>query len=354
MADSGAYDVRRARPRLPVPARSRARSPSPSSSGAELVAATADRPDVLPVFVSLTSGDVTAEVEAQMDAAGGVPILRGTRRPSARSRSWPGGSAGTPSDWPRGPVRERWPALARRRRRRYGPTSPRTPHRAGRDASRPARVIPERESLELLRAAGLPIVASVAIEGRRRGRDGRRGARPPQTGSAGRSRSSSMRRASPTRPTSAASCSASQDAEGAPAGAPARSAPDATRSATGSSSSRWRGAGVELIVGARRDPQFGPLVLVGLGGILAEAIDDVAVRLAPITVDDAREMLGGAARRAHPRRARGPPGRRTDAARRGRCSSRSAGRVDANPGWLEVDLNPVIAGPSGAPSRSMP
>ena len=46
--------------------------------GAELVAATAASPDVLPVFVSLTSGDVTPEVEAQMDAAGGVPILRGT------------------------------------------------------------------------------------------------------------------------------------------------------------------------------------------------------------------------------------------------------------------------------------
>ena len=47
--------------------------------GAELVAATASAPEVLPVFVSLTSGDVTEEVEAQMDAAGGVPILRGTR-----------------------------------------------------------------------------------------------------------------------------------------------------------------------------------------------------------------------------------------------------------------------------------
>ncbi|HXG25703.1 MAG TPA: CoA-binding protein, partial [Candidatus Binatia bacterium] len=46
--------------------------------GAELIAATKDHPDVLPVFVSLTSGDVTPEVEEQMDAAGGVPILRGT------------------------------------------------------------------------------------------------------------------------------------------------------------------------------------------------------------------------------------------------------------------------------------
>jgi acyl-CoA synthetase (NDP forming) len=49
--------------------------------------------------------------------------------------------------------------------------------------------------------------------------------------------------------------------------------------------------GLELIVGAARDVSFGPVVLVGLGGTLAEALKDVTRRVAPITADDANEML---------------------------------------------------------------
>lgn len=47
----------------------------------------------------------------------------------------------------------------------------------------------------------------------------------------------------------------------------------------------------ELIAGAVLDPQFGPTVLLGVGGILAEAISDVVVRLAPLTAIDAMEMI---------------------------------------------------------------
>jgi acetate---CoA ligase (ADP-forming) subunit beta len=47
----------------------------------------------------------------------------------------------------------------------------------------------------------------------------------------------------------------------------------------------------ELLAGAYQDPQFGPCVLVGVGGVLAEALDDVAVRLAPIEARDGHEML---------------------------------------------------------------
>jgi len=50
-------------------------------------------------------------------------------------------------------------------------------------------------------------------------------------------------------------------------------------------------AGVELIAGALRDPSFGPVVLVGLGGTAAEALQDTAVRLAPLSADDALDML---------------------------------------------------------------
>lgn len=48
--------------------------------------------------------------------------------------------------------------------------------------------------------------------------------------------------------------------------------------------------GVDLIVGARRDPVFGPVVLAGLGGTTAEALADVAVRAAPLSVAEASSM----------------------------------------------------------------
>jgi len=47
----------------------------------------------------------------------------------------------------------------------------------------------------------------------------------------------------------------------------------------------------ELIAGVSVDPQFGPTVMVGIGGVLAEAIDDAAVRLAPLERIDAMEMI---------------------------------------------------------------
>jgi acetate---CoA ligase (ADP-forming) subunit beta len=55
---------------------------------------------------------------------------------------------------------------------------------------------------------------------------------------------------------------------------------------------------IELIVGALRDPQFGPLVTIGLGGVIAEALDDAVVMLAPPEpgeLDHAIELLRGAA-----------------------------------------------------------
>jgi hypothetical protein len=104
--------------------------------------------------------------------------------------------------------------------------------------------------------------------------------------------------------------------------------------------------GVELIVGARHDPQFGWLVLVGSGGVLAEVLDDVAVRLAPVTAEDANEMLDelrGA------RLLAGVRGRR--AVNRPAIADLLVAlsrAVERHPAWREVDLNPVIAGPTGA------
>ena len=50
-------------------------------------------------------------------------------------------------------------------------------------------------------------------------------------------------------------------------------------------------AGQEIVVGAIRDPDFGPMVMVGLGGIFVEVLADVAFRICPITRLDAAEML---------------------------------------------------------------
>jgi acetate---CoA ligase (ADP-forming) subunit beta len=47
----------------------------------------------------------------------------------------------------------------------------------------------------------------------------------------------------------------------------------------------------ELIAGVSVDPQFGPTVMVGIGGVLAEAVGDVAIRLVPLTRTDAEEMV---------------------------------------------------------------
>ena len=47
----------------------------------------------------------------------------------------------------------------------------------------------------------------------------------------------------------------------------------------------------EVIVGATKDPQFGPAIMFGLGGIFVEILKDVTFRIAPVTEDEAREMI---------------------------------------------------------------
>lgn len=54
---------------------------------------------------------------------------------------------------------------------------------------------------------------------------------------------------------------------------------------------RQLGGGVEVLVGTQRDPVFGPVVTVGMGGVMTELMDDVTLRRAPVDEDGARAML---------------------------------------------------------------
>lgn len=66
-------------------------------------------------------------------------------------------------------------------------------------------------------------------------------------------------------------------------------------------------AGVDLILGARRDPVFGPVVLLGLGGTVAEALADVSLRVAPLSPAEAATMPDDLAGRALLEGFRGSP-----------------------------------------------
>ena len=103
--------------------------------------------------------------------------------------------------------------------------------------------------------------------------------------------------------------------------------------------------GVEVIIGVSRDPQFGPLLMFGLGGVLVEVLGDVSFRVAPLTERDAAEMVreikGYPILRGH----RGSPPADLDAIERALLDLSRF--VDARPDVSEVDLNPIIAHANG-------
>jgi acetate---CoA ligase (ADP-forming) len=95
--------------------------------------------------------------------------------------------------------------------------------------------------------------------------------------------------------------------------------------------------GVDLVVGARRDPVFGPIVLVGLGGTVAEALADVAVRVAPAA--DAAAMAGELAGRALLDGWRGGPV--LDPVALARVVDALGGLLLAHPHLEDVEINPL-------------
>lgn len=104
--------------------------------------------------------------------------------------------------------------------------------------------------------------------------------------------------------------------------------------------------GVEVIVGALRDRSFGPQILFGLGGVTAELVHDVVVRLVPLTDLDAREMLDALQGAALLHGFRGAPPVDTDALLQ--LLHRISRLAEDLPEVVELDCNPVIASPEGA------
>jgi acyl-CoA synthetase (NDP forming) len=101
------------------------------------------------------------------------------------------------------------------------------------------------------------------------------------------------------------------------------------------------GPGVELLLGARRDEVFGPVVVFGAGGILTETLRDVSVRLAPLGEGEAEAMLGEGAR---PRLLAGPRGLRpVQPGALVAVIQAVAALVVAEPRLQEIDVNPLIA-----------
>jgi acyl-CoA synthetase (NDP forming) len=103
--------------------------------------------------------------------------------------------------------------------------------------------------------------------------------------------------------------------------------------------------GVELLLGLKRDPQFGPVLVAGAGGIYTEVLRDVARALAPITADQAARMLQSLKIYPILQGVRGQTG--VDlAALTAALVNLSRLAVDY-PEIRELDLNPVVAAPQG-------
>jgi acyl-CoA synthetase (NDP forming) len=104
--------------------------------------------------------------------------------------------------------------------------------------------------------------------------------------------------------------------------------------------------GVELLAGIVADPVFGPVLACGAGGIHAELLKDVQVRICPITGDEAAEMTRSLAIFPLLTGFRGAP--EADVAALVNLLVRMSAMVEAHPEILELELNPVIVGAHGA------
>lgn len=110
--------------------------------------------------------------------------------------------------------------------------------------------------------------------------------------------------------------------------------------------------GLELILGVREDPQFGPFMLLGLGGVAVEVLYDVVIRLLPIDGDTAREMINSL--RAAPLFGpfRGKPPRDVNAVIRA-MTGLSRIFLNCRDRLTDIEINPLTALPDGQGVRAV-
>jgi acyl-CoA synthetase (NDP forming) len=98
--------------------------------------------------------------------------------------------------------------------------------------------------------------------------------------------------------------------------------------------------GREVILGGKRDPSFGPVVMFGLGGVYVEVFEDVAFRLAPLTPEDAEAMISEVRASRLLRGVRGEPPADVEAVVE---SMLAVSRILVEcPEVAEIDVNPLL------------
>jgi acyl-CoA synthetase (NDP forming) len=106
-------------------------------------------------------------------------------------------------------------------------------------------------------------------------------------------------------------------------------------------------AGVEIVVGAKLDPTFGPLIVVGMGGIMVELLRDSVAELAPVDAAEAERMLRCLKGFRLLEGFRGSAG--VDLAKLAETiAAVSRLAADFSNEIAEIDVNPVICSPKGA------
>jgi hypothetical protein len=103
--------------------------------------------------------------------------------------------------------------------------------------------------------------------------------------------------------------------------------------------------GIEMIVGARRDPDWGPVIAVGFGGVRAELLDDVRLLAPDVTEEEILHELGRLRGAKLLAGVRGGP--LADTAALAAIVLRVAALMRTVPDVIEIDLNPVAVCPQG-------